>query len=130
MGERLISNIVDAGGDRYRGKGGTFIERSFCDGFDAAGNGHRGQVYAVHECRETDEGNAGGDGHRPDLSFGATDQCADPVIVQDAIDAGEVHVVGIDRDRGQGGAMIERIEEYKINSPGDNWDGVFRTNSK
>jgi adenylate cyclase len=27
-------------------------------------------------------------------------------------------------------AMIERIEEYKINSPGDNWDGVFRTNSK
>jgi adenylate cyclase len=27
-------------------------------------------------------------------------------------------------------AMIERIEEYKINSPGENWDGVFRTNSK
>jgi adenylate cyclase len=27
-------------------------------------------------------------------------------------------------------AMIERIEEYKINSPGDNWDGVYRTNSK
>ena len=27
-------------------------------------------------------------------------------------------------------AMIERIEEYKINPPGDNWDGVFRTNSK
>ena len=27
-------------------------------------------------------------------------------------------------------AMIERIEEYKITPPGDNWDGVFRTNSK
>ena len=27
-------------------------------------------------------------------------------------------------------AMIERIEEYKINSPDDNWDGVYRTNSK
>jgi len=27
-------------------------------------------------------------------------------------------------------AMIERIEDYKINSPGDNWDGVYRTNTK
>jgi adenylate cyclase len=27
-------------------------------------------------------------------------------------------------------AMIERIEEYKINPPSENWDGVFRTNSK
>ena len=27
-------------------------------------------------------------------------------------------------------AMIERIEEYKITPPGDNWDGVYRTNTK
>jgi adenylate cyclase len=26
--------------------------------------------------------------------------------------------------------MMERVEEYKINPPGENWDGVFRTNSK
>jgi adenylate cyclase len=26
--------------------------------------------------------------------------------------------------------MIERMEEYKTNPPGDNWDGVYRTNSK
>ena len=26
--------------------------------------------------------------------------------------------------------MIERIEEFKINPPGNNWDGVYRTNSK
>ena len=26
--------------------------------------------------------------------------------------------------------MIERIEEYQINPPGNNWDGVYRTNSK
>jgi len=26
--------------------------------------------------------------------------------------------------------MMERVKEYKINPPGENWDGVFRTNSK
>jgi hypothetical protein len=26
--------------------------------------------------------------------------------------------------------MIERINEYKANPPGENWDGVFRTNTK
>jgi adenylate cyclase len=26
--------------------------------------------------------------------------------------------------------MMERVEEYKKNPPGENWDGVFRTNSK
>jgi adenylate cyclase len=26
--------------------------------------------------------------------------------------------------------MMERVEEYKKNPPGENWDGIFRTNSK